>query len=73
MKTTSQLLHPVFKFNGLHYNKSELLDFAKSLVKEGAPHEINIGEFIEKWFDDNETITVITSGSTGIPKKISIG
>jgi O-succinylbenzoic acid--CoA ligase len=72
LKTSSQPLHPVFKFNGLHYNKMELLDFAKSLVKEGAPHEIDIGKFIQKWFDDTETITVTTSGSTGIPKSITI-
>ena len=72
MKTTSQLLHPDFKFNGLQYTKTELLEFAKSLVEKGAPHEINIGEFLQKWFDENETITVITSGSTGIQKSITI-
>lgn len=72
MKVTSQHLHPVFKFNGLHYNKTELLEFAANLIVEGAPHEINIGEFIQKWFDENEAISVITSGSTGIPKSITI-
>jgi len=72
LKTTSQLLHPDFKFNGLQYTKTELLEFAKSLVEKGAPHEINIGEFLQKWFDENETITVITSGSTGIQKSITI-
>lgn len=72
MKATSQLLHPVFKFNGLHYNKTELLDFSKSLIVEGAPHEIEIGEFLQKWFDENDTVSVITSGSTGIPKNITI-
>ncbi len=72
MKATSQLLHPVFKFNGLHYNKTELLDFSKNLIVEGAPHEIEIGKFLQKWFDENDTISVITSGSTGIPKNITI-
>ena len=73
MKTTSQALHPAFTFNGLQYDTvEELLKFARELVREGYEHEVEIGNFIQKWLNEKETIKVKTSGSTGKPKKIKL-
>jgi O-succinylbenzoic acid--CoA ligase len=70
LNSTSPYLHPAFKFNGLQYQIEDLMDFAKDLVKKGDKHEVKIGKFIQKWFDENEQIKVNTSGSTGDPKEI---
>ena len=44
------------------------LDFEKSQ----AFHEIEIGKFLIEWLNNNNYISVPTSGSTGVPKKINI-
>ncbi|MBZ9779326.1 AMP-binding protein [Psychroflexus sp. CAK8W] len=62
-------IHPFFKINGHHFNKSELHSVAYSFVKEGEPFEEQIGNFLLDWLnEDYDTIKVRTSGSTGDPK-----
>ncbi len=63
-------IHPTFKLNGLQYNTSELIEFAKDLENKGTHYEINIGKFLQHWLDEKETVLVKTSGSTGKPKEI---
>ncbi|PWL39076.1 O-succinylbenzoic acid--CoA ligase [Flagellimonas aquimarina] len=63
-------IHPSFKLNGVHYSYNELLEIGYSLVKEGAPYQKSIGEFMLDWSADKPTLEVYTSGSTGKPKKI---
>src|SRR5690606_17509840 len=38
----------------------------------GKDDEVAIGKFILEWLDENDFITVKTSGSTGIPKNIKL-
>tara|TARA_R110000868_G_scaffold29420_6_gene109386 strand:- start:21676 stop:22749 length:1074 start_codon:yes stop_codon:yes gene_type:complete len=65
-------IHPKFKFNGIHYDFEDLKELAYSLVKEGQQYEKSIGNFLMDWLDDSGSIQVNTSGSTGIPKIISL-
>jgi O-succinylbenzoic acid--CoA ligase len=44
------------------------MDAAYSLIKEGDPFELVIGDFLMDWLNDSNTITVKTSGTTGTPK-----
>ncbi|MEM0517307.1 MULTISPECIES: AMP-binding protein [Aequorivita] len=70
MKT---LLHSKFRLNGQAFASSDvLLKYAKQLVETGKDNESAIGKFIVEWLDENNFITVKTSGSTGSPKEIKI-
>ncbi|MEO0507561.1 MAG: AMP-binding protein [Bacteroidota bacterium] len=72
LKVRMQKVHEDFQLNGIAYQEEELDEVGYSLVKEGLPHEIPIGDFILDWFSNSETITVRTSGSTGKPKTITL-
>ncbi|MEO9511597.1 MAG: AMP-binding protein [Flavobacteriaceae bacterium] len=63
-------IQPAFKLNGIHYTFDELSEIGYSLVKEGAPFEVSIGDFLLDWISKAATLEVSTSGSTGQPKKI---
>ncbi len=65
-------IHPLFKLNGQNFNTSELLEFAKDLQNYGAHYEIQIGIFLQQWLDENDSVLVKTSGSTGNPKEIQL-
>ncbi|WP_422351327.1 AMP-binding protein [Flagellimonas sp.] len=65
-------IHPSFKLNGIHYAFDELLEVGYSLIKEGAPFEKSIGDFLVEWAMETATVVVQTSGSTGIPKDIGL-
>ncbi|WP_350288709.1 AMP-binding protein [uncultured Croceitalea sp.] len=65
-------IHPKFKLNGESYSSQELKDVAYSLVKEGDPFEISIGDFLLDWLNSSKSLTVFTSGSTGQPKEIEL-
>ncbi|MDO5971515.1 AMP-binding protein [Flavivirga aquimarina] len=65
-------VHIRFKLNGIHYTYEGLMEVAYSFVKEGAPYEVLIGEFLLDWLDNNDYIVINTSGSTGKPKSMSV-
>ncbi|PCJ94115.1 MAG: O-succinylbenzoic acid--CoA ligase [Flavobacteriaceae bacterium] len=65
-------IHPNFKLNGFSYSKEELREVAYSLIKEGKPYEIIIGDFLMDWLSVSPTTTVKTSGSTGKPKIMAL-
>jgi len=65
-------VHPNFKWNGVSLAKNDLLRLAYDFIKEGEEFERITGEFILEWFNINSFITVTTSGTTGVPKKIQI-
>lgn len=65
-------LHPQFRLNGTHLNGEHLRQTAYSWVKEGEDFERSVGNFILDWMDPSPTIEVNTSGSTGLPKTISL-
>lgn len=67
------LLHPNFKLNGEAFYTAEALKLhANHLFEKGKDDERAIGKFILEWLDGNGFITVKTSGSTGIPKEITL-
>jgi O-succinylbenzoic acid--CoA ligase len=61
-----------FKLNGFHFNEDDLCRVAYSFIKEGAPFERAVGDFILYWFDTKEYIEMQTSGTTGHPKLIRV-
>ena len=72
MTSSSIYVHPKFKLNGLPYRFDDLYELALDFEKSQALHEIEIGKFLIEWLNNNNYISVPTSGSTGVPKKINI-
>lgn len=54
--------------NGKLFDKKEILNLATSKKT----HFTEVIAFLQDWFSDSEEIIVQTSGSTGVPKQISI-
>jgi O-succinylbenzoic acid--CoA ligase len=67
--SSSIYVHPKFKLNGLPYRFDDLYELALDFEKSLAFHEIEIGKFLIEWLNNNDYISVSTSGSTGAPKK----
>ena len=65
-------VHPNFKWNGISLDREKLLLAAHNFIKEGNDFERIAGEFLLEWFNANSFITATSSGTTGIPKKITI-
>lgn len=65
-------IHPEFRLNGVSCNAATLQEYAYCFIKEGAPYEKHIGDFLLDWLSTSLTITVQTSGSTGTPKQLVI-
>ena len=54
-----------FKLNGVSYSLESLLSTAKAV-------HYNLFEFLKEWTDKSSAITLQTSGSTGLPKKLQM-
>ena len=65
-------IHSQFRLNGISYDTEDLKEFGYSLIKEGEPFEVAIGNFLLDWTSSKSTLEVFTSGSTGKPKKIEL-
>ncbi|WP_375241965.1 AMP-binding protein [Lacinutrix sp.] len=65
-------VHECFKYNGVHYNFKSSQNLALDLVKTKASYNCDIGSFLIQWLDQSKTITLNTSGSTGVPKTITM-
>ncbi|HUH26766.1 AMP-binding protein [Gelidibacter sp.] len=72
MTPTFDKIHLKFKLNSNKYTAEELKEVAYSLVKEGAPYEKVMGDFLMDWLDSKDYINVRTSGSTGKPKLMKV-
>jgi len=70
MQPTYRRVHPKFKLNGAAVSFDDLDEVSYSLIKEGHPYEEDFGDFLLHWINEEPTIQVKTSGSTGMPKKI---
>jgi O-succinylbenzoic acid--CoA ligase len=58
--------HKSFQLNGKAFATSnEILEFSKGISEE-------VHFFLTNWFSDSLTVEVNTSGSTGVPKKITL-
>lgn len=71
-KITYKNIHNRFKLNGHHINYEQMFYVAYCFIKEGAPFEQHIGNFLLDWFDDKSFIEMTTSGTTGSPKVVRI-
>lgn len=69
---TLRKVHSDFRLNGNFYSEDDLVEVAYSLIKEGVGFEQGIGNFLQRWLDDSESLAVMTSGTTGSPKTISL-
>jgi O-succinylbenzoic acid--CoA ligase len=65
-------VHPAFRLNGFHLDKDDLCRVAYSFIKEGEDFEKSVGDFLLDWFDHRPTIEMMTSGTTGTPKLITV-
>ena len=65
-------IHPDFKLNGRSYSQDAICELAITLIKDGEPHEKDFGNLILQWFDENDYISLMTSGTTGAPKEIKL-
>lgn len=65
-------LHPKFKLNRLSHTAQTLKQSALTMAEGSLTHEKAIGKFLAAWLNDSDTIEVHTSGSTGIPKQITL-
>lgn len=65
-------IHPQFKLNGHTFSNEELKEVSYSLIKEGEDFEKEIGDFILDWLSDDSELTIRTSGSTGVPKRVGL-
>ncbi len=72
MNNELQQIHPDFAINGKHYSIARILLRANKYINNGLPFEVEIGKFLQEWFNDTNFIEVTTSGSTGIPKPIKL-
>lgn len=69
---TYENVHNLFKLNGFHLDREDLCRVAYSFIKEGEDFEKPVGDFLLDWFDSKSYIEMQTSGSTGIPKMITV-
>lgn len=65
----TQLLNPLFKYNGISLSRSEWLAFDLDKT-DLAPFEIENILFIKEWLNSSDSVQAQTSGSTGTPKNI---
>lgn len=65
-------IHNRFKINGAYLNREGLFQMGFNGIKEGDDYEKEMGLFILDWIDENETIELMTSGTTGTPKLITL-
>lgn len=72
MSQPCQQIHPCFKLNGRSFENNELCEMAISLIKDGEAHEKELGDLILQWFDENDYVELMTSGTTGTPKAIHL-
>jgi len=69
---TYENVHNLFKLNGFHLDRDDLCRVAYSFIKEGEDFEKPVGDFLLDWFDSKNFIEMETSGTTGVPKTISV-
>ena len=65
-------VHIQFKLNGFQLNREDLCRVAYSFIKEGEDFEKPVGDFLLDWFDSKDYIEMQTSGTTGVPKTITV-
>ena len=67
-----QEINVSFRLNGLSYSREELYDWIKLHVTDSNEFLQNSADFLQQWFNEEATVLVQTSGTTGVPKIIEI-
>ncbi|NQY07448.1 MAG: AMP-binding protein [Flavobacteriaceae bacterium] len=65
-------ISPYFKINGVQQTPDSLLKLIDSYLISKEAYLKDIGVFLSKWLSNTKTVEVNTSGSTGVPKTISL-
>ena len=65
-----QRLHPQFCLNGASHDAKTLGAAAQTWVNDVDSETHALGTFILEWLSDDSTVSLQTSGSTGIPKQL---
>ena len=63
-------IHNRFLLNGFYYNHEGLKEVAYSFIKEGDFFERFMGDFLMDWLDQSDSISIETSGTTALPKRM---
>jgi len=65
-------MHPSFKINNNSFAATSFLKYIDGLIVEEELYLQEIGLFLKEWINEEEYVTVRTSGSTGVPKEIQL-
>ncbi len=65
-------IHPNFRLNGKKMTQDQLSHLAFDLIQDGEPYQQDLGKLFQQWFDQNKTMELTTSGTTGEAKGIQI-
>lgn len=65
-------LHSSFRLNNKSYTTQSLKNHAQALLRSKEVHEVEIGDFLLDWLEDDTTVEASTSGSTGAPKLLQL-
>ncbi len=67
------MFHPSFKINNHSFTAQSFVQYADDLYTDAIETYLkDIASFLKKWNDSTPTIIVQTSGSTGVPKQITL-
>lgn len=72
MKNQFDTVHPGFTLNAVAYDKNALCLLAKSFLESDEGYLKHFGQFVLEWFDENDFVSLTTSGTTGKPKQIQL-
>ena len=61
--------HQLLTLDGSTYDKAQIKELVRSTDVNKSPEMSDLFSFLSRWFDESDTLTVQTSGSTGVPKK----
>ena len=64
--------HPLAKINGYSCDSKGLISLITLWTESNEVHLQKTAAFLSQWLDENDTLTLHTSGTTGVPKEISV-
>ena len=64
--------HPLAKINGYSCDSKGLISLITLWAESNEVHLQKTAAFLSQWLDESNTLTLHTSGTTGVPKEISV-
>lgn len=65
-------IHPNFELNGQSYSVQNILRSAQLWISSSEEYLADLGSLIVQWFNEDDYISLTTSGTTGPPKEIKL-